>query len=87
LSVPTARPGGIEFFNLRRHYTASLNEDVIIGPIGSERVKDFSVIGNGVNLAAAFEYEARGGKQVLVDQPRFIRCKVFIRPILQSITS
>lgn len=47
------------------------DDDVIIGPVGSERVKDFSVIGNVVNLAAAFEYEARGGKHVLVNQATY----------------
>jgi len=48
---------------------------VTIGRVGSKRIKDYTVIGNPVNLAAAFEYEARGGKQVLVDQPTFHRVK------------
>jgi class 3 adenylate cyclase len=47
------------------------DEEVIIGAIGSGRVKDFTVIGSAVNLAAAFEHDARQGRRVLVDQPTF----------------
>ena len=46
-------------------------DEAIIGPMGSDEIKDFTVIGTVVNLAAAFEFEARGGRQVLVDQPTF----------------
>ncbi len=45
--------------------------DVIIGSIGSGRVRDFTAIGAFVNLAAAFESDARGGKRVLTDQSTF----------------
>lgn len=41
---------------------------VIIGAIGSGRVRDFTAIGLLVNLAAAFESTARGGKRILADQ-------------------
>jgi adenylate cyclase len=46
-------------------------DEATIGPVGSDEVKDFSVFGNVVNRAAAFEFDARGGKHVLVDQPTF----------------
>ena len=39
-----------------------------MGTIGSARVRDFTAIGNAVNLACAFQREARGGRRVLVDQ-------------------
>jgi adenylate cyclase len=52
-------------------------DDVIIGPVGSDEVKDFSVIGTVVNLAAAFEFEARNGRQVLVDEPTLQKVKGF----------
>ena len=42
--------------------------EVIIGAVGSGRVKDYTALGNYVNLAAAFEQDARGGQHVLVDQ-------------------
>jgi hypothetical protein len=42
--------------------------EVIIGAIGSGRVRDFTAIGQYVNLAAAFETMARGGKRILADQ-------------------
>jgi adenylate cyclase len=45
--------------------------DVIIGSIGTGRVRDFTAIGAFVNLAAAFENDARGGNRVLVDQSTF----------------
>jgi class 3 adenylate cyclase len=46
--------------------------DVIIGSIGSGRVKDYTALGTSVNLAAAFERQARGDKRVLVDQNTYI---------------
>jgi len=42
--------------------------EVILGTIGSARVRDFTAIGTPVNLAAAFEANARGGKRILVNQ-------------------
>jgi class 3 adenylate cyclase len=42
--------------------------EVIIGSIGGGRLKDFTVLGNAVNLAAAFQDAARNGQRVLVDQ-------------------
>lgn len=42
--------------------------DVIIGSIGGGRIKDFTALGTSVNLAAAFEHDARAGQRILVDQ-------------------
>lgn len=43
-------------------------DEVILGSVGSAKVRDFTAIGNAVNLASAFQREARGGRRVLVDQ-------------------
>jgi len=40
---------------------------VIVGAMGGKRVRDFTVIGNAVNLAASFEQHARNKKRILVD--------------------
>lgn len=40
---------------------------VIVGVMGSKRVRDFTVIGNAVNLAAIFEQNAREKRRILVD--------------------
>ena len=42
-------------------------DDLIIGSIGGGLIKDFTALGNAVNLAAAFVQDARGGQRVLVD--------------------
>ncbi len=69
------------FDSLRRRWTESCNEDVsfldlgigistgtvALGSFGSGMVRDFTAIGTAVNLAAAFEYAARNGRRVLVD--------------------
>jgi class 3 adenylate cyclase/putative methionine-R-sulfoxide reductase with GAF domain len=41
--------------------------DVTIGPLGTDKVRDFTIIGTTVNLAAAFEKEARDGKWIIVN--------------------
>ncbi|MBI3526808.1 MAG: caspase family protein [Betaproteobacteria bacterium] len=70
------------FVDLRNQWNRKRNEDlgfldigfgiatgdVIIGSIGGGQIKDFTALGNVVNLAAAFEQDARGGKRILVDQ-------------------
>jgi class 3 adenylate cyclase/putative methionine-R-sulfoxide reductase with GAF domain len=75
-----------DFYALRDRWNRSHNEDltfidigvgivtddVIIGSIGSTKIKDFTAMGNAVNLAAAFENAARGGMRVLVDQNTFV---------------
>lgn len=44
------------------------SDHVVIGTIGSDDVKDFTVVGVPVVLAASLEREARGGKRVLCDR-------------------
>jgi hypothetical protein len=41
--------------------------DVTIGAMGSERVRDFTAIGSAVNLAAAFENQARDGRWIITN--------------------
>jgi class 3 adenylate cyclase len=44
---------------------------VMLGAIGSGKVRDFTAIGPGVNLAAALEKLARNGKRVMIDHGTF----------------
>jgi class 3 adenylate cyclase len=44
-----------------------VTDEVTIGAIGSEKVRDFTAIGSAVNLAAAFEQDARDGKRIIVN--------------------
>ncbi|MBV8067844.1 MAG: TIR domain-containing protein, partial [Candidatus Eremiobacteraeota bacterium] len=50
-------------------------DDVILGATGNERLRDFTVMGTAVNLAAALEFEARGGRHVLCDNHTFAAAK------------
>ena len=50
-------------------------DEMIIGTIGDAKINDFTVIGTAVNLAAAFEKEARGGKRILVDHLTYLAVK------------
>jgi adenylate cyclase len=56
-------------------------DHVIIGTIGSSKVRDFTAIGTAVNLAAAFEGAARGGKHILVDQLTYMAVKDMVAEI------
>ncbi len=70
------------FESLRERWHRSSNQDlgyldlgvgiatdrVAIGAFGNATVRDFTAIGTAVNLAAAFEREARRGRRVLIDQ-------------------
>ena len=56
-------------------------DDVIIGTVGSGKVQDFTAIGTTVNLAAAFEKEARGGRRILVDNPTYEAVMDMVAPI------
>ena len=56
-------------------------DDMIIGTIGSGKMKDFTVIGTAVNLAAAFEKEARAGKRILVDHLTYLAIKDVVAEI------
>jgi hypothetical protein len=48
-----------------------VTDQVILGGMGSAKVRDFTAIRTAVNLAAALEREAREGQQILVDQLTF----------------
>jgi adenylate cyclase len=50
-------------------------DHMIIGTIGNEKIRDFTAIGTAVNLAAAFENDARGGRRILVDQLTYLAVK------------
>ncbi len=43
-------------------------DEVTLGTVGSAKVRDFTAIGNAVNLASSFQHAARGGRRVLIDQ-------------------
>ena len=43
-------------------------DSVILGTIGDRTVRDFTVVGTAVNLAAALEKAARNGRHILCDQ-------------------
>jgi class 3 adenylate cyclase len=45
-----------------------VTDDVIIGTLGTNEVRDFTVLGAAVNFAAALEQAARGNRRVLIDQ-------------------
>jgi adenylate cyclase len=49
--------------------------EVTIGAIGSEKVRDFTAIGSAVNLAAAFEQEARDGKWIIANHLTYRQVK------------
>jgi adenylate cyclase len=49
--------------------------EVTLGAIGSEKVRDFTAIGSTVNLAAAFEQEARDGKWIIVNHLTYRQVK------------
>ncbi len=55
-----------------------VTDTVIIGTISGEHFRDFTVIGNAVNLAAAFEKRAKAGKRILVDQITYTATKEYI---------
>ncbi len=83
------------FESLRTNWDAASNQElgfldigmgivtdhVILGTIGSARVRDFTVIGTAVNLAASFESHARGGKRILVDQATYYAVKAMVADV------
>ena len=56
-------------------------DEMVIGTIGNEVIHDFTVIGTAVNLAAAFEKEARNGRRILVDHPTYMAVKDMVAQI------
>jgi adenylate cyclase len=82
-----------KFMSLRNEWDREHNQDlsfldigfgivtdkVMLGTIGSGRVHDFTAIGPAVNLAAAFEKQARGGKRVLVNQATWIAVQSLVK--------
>jgi class 3 adenylate cyclase len=54
-------------------------DTVIIGTIGSDRVREFTAIGTAVNLAAHLADKARDGKRILVDKMTFRAARAIIR--------
>jgi len=59
-----------------------VTDKVALGAIGSGRVRDFTAIGPAVNLAAAFEKKARGGKRVLVNQATWARVQDIVGEVI-----
>ncbi len=55
-----------------------VTDQVILGGIGSSKVRDYTAIGAAVNLSAAFEFEARNGKRILCDQHTYNNSKHII---------
>jgi class 3 adenylate cyclase len=53
-------------------------DEVTLGAVGSAHVRDFTAVGNAVNLASAFQREARGGRRVLVDQATWAAVRALI---------
>ena len=53
-------------------------DKVILGGIGNRNMRDYTVIGTSVNLAAAFEYAARKDKKILCDQKTFKKAEKII---------
>jgi class 3 adenylate cyclase len=47
-------------------------DTVILGAIGTARVRDFTVLGTGVNLAAHLTRDARQGRRILVDKRTYL---------------
>jgi class 3 adenylate cyclase len=72
----------IRFDQLHRTWNANVNvpltfldigigiatDWVVLGSVGSRRVRDFTAIGTTVNLASSLMEDARGGRRILVDK-------------------
>jgi adenylate cyclase len=53
-------------------------DSVLLGSVGTDRVRDFTAIGTSVSLAAHLTYEARDGDQILVDKRTFLLAQELI---------
>ena len=61
---------GISRFNLDFldiGFGITTDDETILGTVGDDRFRDFTVIGTGVNLAAALVKSARGGNRIVCD--------------------
>ena len=58
-----------------------VTDTVVIGTIRSGRVRDFTVVGNAVNLASYFEQHARDGKRILADRMTYLAVRDFVGEI------
>jgi class 3 adenylate cyclase len=50
-------------------------DTVILGSIGTAHVRDFTVLGTGVNLAAHLTRDARQGRRILVDKRTYLKVR------------
>ena len=57
------------------------SDRITIGAVGDDKVSDFTIIGGAVNLAAALERMARGGKRILCDGPTFRAVRALISDV------
>jgi adenylate cyclase len=57
------------------------SDRITIGAVGDDKVSDFTIIGGAVNLAAALEQRARGGKRILCDGPTFRAVKALVSEV------
>lgn len=55
--------------------------EVIVGSTGDRRIRDFTVFGDPVNLAAALEQHARDGRRILASQSTYSAIKEFVKEI------
>jgi hypothetical protein len=53
-------------------------DTVILGAIGTARVRDFTVLGTGVNLAAHLTRDARQGRRILVDKRTYLAVRSIV---------
>jgi hypothetical protein len=63
-----------------------VTDKVVLGAIGSGKVRDFTAIGPAVNLAASFEKQARNGKRVLVNQATWIAVQDIVKEMTGPVT-
>jgi class 3 adenylate cyclase len=53
-------------------------DTVILGTIGTARVRDFTVLGTGVNMAAHLTRDARQGRRILVDKRTYLAVRELV---------
>jgi class 3 adenylate cyclase/putative methionine-R-sulfoxide reductase with GAF domain len=55
-----------------------VTDQVTLGAVGSGKVREFTAIGSAVNLASAFEQDARQGRRIIVNQLAYRNVKDFV---------